>query len=123
MACWIRKNTNINAVLISLLIFILTLIMGCGGGDTGGSMPGKSVTLAWDSPTTNSDGSVLTTLAGFKLYYGTSYRSYTSSIDVENATIYKVSGLAAGTYHFAVTAYDIYGNESDYSDEVIANLE
>ena len=29
------------------------------------------VTLSWDPPTTNADGTPLTDLAGYKVYYGT----------------------------------------------------
>ena len=55
------------------------LISGCGGGggsDYAGitsSTPGAgtvSVSLAWNSPSTNEDGSQLTDLAGYKVYYG-----------------------------------------------------
>lgn len=121
---WFRENTNFHTLLIASLIFFLSLIAGCGGGDTGeNTISGKSVTLAWEAPTENADGSDLTDLAGFKLYYGTSSRSYSNPINIGNTTTYTVSGLQAGTYYFAVTAYDYSGNESDYSDEAIANIE
>lgn len=67
-------------------------------------------TLSWN-PNTEPD------LAGYKVYYGTTSRSYTTSIDVGNQTTYTVTGLGFGTYYFAVTAYDISGNESGYSNE------
>jgi hypothetical protein len=70
------------------------------------------IRLAWD-PNTESD------LAGYKIYYGTSSRTYTNSIDVENVTTYTLSGLIPGqTYYIAVTAYDTSYNESGYSNEV-----
>lgn len=70
------------------------------------------VTLAWDpDPAPN--------LKGYKLYYGTSSRGYTSSIDVGNSTTYLISDLSEGTkYYFAATAYDICGNESGFSNEI-----
>lgn len=72
----------------------------------------------WGSPETNADGSPLSDLAGYKLYYGTKTRRYTKSIDVGNVRSYTVLDLAAGTnYFFAVTAYDTSGNESEFSDE------
>ncbi len=70
-----------------------------------------TVTLSWDA-NTESD------LAGYKVYYGTSSRNYTETIDVGNTTTYQITGLSEGTYYFAVTAYDTSGNESDYSEEV-----
>ena len=75
---------------------------------------GGSVTLEWDPP----DGSP-SDLAGYKIYYGNSSGNYTNSIDVGNVTTYTVTGLTEGlTYYFAATAYDIYENESDYSNEI-----
>ena len=68
-------------------------------------------TLRW-APNTESD------LAGYKVYYGTESRNYTNVIDVGNVTTYKITNLQAGTYYFAVTAYDTSGNESAYSEEV-----
>jgi hypothetical protein len=41
-------------------------------------------------------------------------------MDVGNVTNATVTGLAADTtYYFAATAYDVYGNESDYSNETV----
>ena len=61
----------------------------------------------------------LTDLAGYKLYYGTSSGNYGSPIDVNNVTTYTISNLTVGSYYFVVTAYDLSGNESDYSNEVV----
>ena len=71
-----------------------------------------SAVVAWD-PNTESD------LMGYKLYVGTSSGVYGSPIDVGNFTDYEVSNLEPGrTYYFSVTAYDLSGNESTYSDEI-----
>jgi hypothetical protein len=71
------------------------------------------VTLAWD-PNEEPD------LDGYKIYYGTSSRNYSNTVDVGNTTQYTISGLNDGvTYYFAATAYDAYENESDFSEEVI----
>ena len=70
------------------------------------------VTLAWDANTSSG-------IAGYKVYYGTSSGSYPSVIDVGNNTTYTVLNLQNGTtYYFAVTDYDISGNESGYSNQV-----
>ncbi|MGB9700611.1 MAG: InlB B-repeat-containing protein [Thermodesulfobacteriota bacterium] len=70
------------------------------------------IKIAWD-PNTESD------LAGYKVYYGTSSGNYGTPINVGNVTTYTISDLTAGqTYYIAVTAYDTYNNESDYSNEV-----
>lgn len=80
--------------------------------------------LSWNSPTTNTDGTPLTDLAGYKVYYGTTSSAYTQMVNVEMTSTpttptYTVTNLAAGsTYYFAVTAYDSSGNESRFSNEV-----
>lgn len=77
-------------------------------------------TLYWNPPTTNADGTVLTDLAGFIIYYGTEPKVYTQSIRVNNpsATSYYIEGLGAGTYYFAVTSIDSGSLESSPSGEV-----
>lgn len=82
------------------------------------SVQAANVGLAWDAPTTNEDGTPLTDLAGYKVYYGTESTIYTESIDVGSVLTYQVNGLSDGTYYFAVTAYDTSMNESNYSNEV-----
>ena len=81
-------------------------------------------TLSWDEPITNSDGTPLTDLAGYKLYYGTTSGSYSDNIDVGSVTTYQITNLTDGlTYYFAVIAYDTSGNESDYSNEVSKTMD
>jgi hypothetical protein len=76
-------------------------------------------TLSWVAPTTNTDGTPLTDLAGYKIHYGTASGNYSSAINVGNTTTSAVSNLNDGaTYYFAVTAYDTSGMESAYSNEV-----
>jgi len=78
---------------------------------------GESVTLEWN-PNNETD------LAGYRVYYGSSPRDYTDSIDTGNTTDYTVLGLEGGaTYFFALTAYDHSGNESVYSDEISKTIE
>jgi hypothetical protein len=77
-----------------------------------------SATLAWNAPTTNTDGTPLTDLAGHKIYFGTSSGSYTTIMDVGNVTTYTINNLSSGTYYFTVTSYDSSGIESSYAGEV-----
>jgi hypothetical protein len=95
------------------LIFSLAIIF-----NTSALFAGEA-SLSWDPPTTNTDGSPLTDLNGYIVYYGTESGNYSQSIDVGNVTTYTVINLTPGTtYYFAVTAYDTSGNESAYSNEV-----
>lgn len=76
-----------------------------------------SVTLKWTAPTQNTDGSTLSDLSGFNIYYGSSSSSLTQSIKISGASIstYVVDNLAAGTWYFAVTAVNAAGAESEKS--------
>jgi hypothetical protein len=79
-----------------------------------------SVTLNWVPPTENADGSTLTDLTGYRLYYGKVSGQYTHEIHINTAgtTIYNVDNLSAGTYYFAATAVNSAGVESDLSREL-----
>ncbi len=78
-----------------------------------GTAAAGQVTLAWDA---NTEPDV----SGYKLYSGTATRVYGTPITVGNVLTYTVTGLADGqTFYFAVTAYDTFGNESGYSNEVV----
>jgi chitinase len=70
------------------------------------------VTLAWNAVSAAD-------LAGYVLYYGYAPGNYSLSLDVGNYTTAALSGLDQGkTYYFAATAYDTYGQESVFSNEV-----
>jgi hypothetical protein len=66
----------------------------------------------------NTDGSLVNNLSGYNIHYGTSAGQLTSEISVSGAatTSYVVTGLASGTYYFAVTAYSSAGTESTQSN-------
>jgi hypothetical protein len=110
------------------------LLSSCGGGGGGGNDTGTSAThavtafagtikLAWDAPTTNIDGTPLTDLAGYKIYYGPTSGSYTNTLDVGNVTTSAVNNLTDGlTYYFTVSAYNSAGVESSFSNEVSKTL-
>ena len=71
-----------------------------------------STTLEW---TANSEADVV----GYKLYYGGSPGNYVRTVDVGNVTSVTVPGMISNfTYSFSVTAYNVYGDESDFAVEV-----
>jgi hypothetical protein len=80
-----------------------------------------SATLSWTAPTENTDGSPLTNLAGFHIYYGTTSGQWTSTITIASATetSYVVTGLAPGTYYFTVVAFNT--DEVDSTDSNIGS--
>jgi hypothetical protein len=74
---------------------------------------GTAATLSWKAPTTNTNGTPVTPLTGFHIYYGTSENALTQSIAVSGATTttYEITGLASGTWYFAVAADAADGTE------------
>jgi len=92
------------------IVLMLILLTGLAQAQT-------NLTLTWDAPTTNADGTPLTDLAGFKAYthVGTAYNEFA---DVASDVLSTSTTLPAGVNCFVVTAYDIAGNESGYSNEV-----
>jgi hypothetical protein len=77
-----------------------------------------SITLNWQAPTTNTDNSPLTDLAGYRITYGRAQDTLDQTINVANAglTTYVVPNLATGTWYFAMYAYSSNGSESDSSN-------
>jgi Divergent InlB B-repeat domain/Fibronectin type III domain len=82
---------------------------------------------SWTAPTTNSDGSALTDLGSYKVYYSTSatpcpgstffaVATSTSAPPSNQLVSFRLKGLTTGaTYNVAVTAVDAGGNESSCS--------
>jgi hypothetical protein len=104
---------------------ITATAVGKSGSTTLTAMAPSPVTLTWDAPTTYNDvGKTILDpaidIAKYRIYYGTSSRTYTQAVDVVNPgtlTITQTLNLMPGTYFFAVTGVDISGQESDYSNE------
>jgi len=77
-----------------------------------------AATLSWTAPTENADGSPLTDLEGYKVYYGTTEGIYPNSKTISNSGVTSdmVENLSAGTWYFVVAAFNQFGTESDYSN-------
>jgi len=84
---------------------------------------------SWVSPTTNADGSPLTDLAFYRLYYDTAstpcpasaffqVASPTPSPEINDTVAFTLTGLSAGAQYFvAITAVDLAGLESACSPD------
>jgi hypothetical protein len=77
-----------------------------------------SATLNWSAPTENTNGTPLTNLAGFHIYYGTSPSTLNNTAQIASAgeTSYTIENLAAGTWYFSINAYSSAGVESAVSN-------
>jgi hypothetical protein len=80
----------------------------------------SSATVSWTPPTQNTDGSPLTNLAAYKIYYGVSEGNYPNQIRINNPGIstYVVDNLTPDTYFFVSTAINSSGVESEFSNVV-----
>lgn len=132
----------INVTRLLTITALITLLLGCqdaGPGGAGGSTseidptmvsPGGaapvsmgSASLSWMPPTSHTDGSELSDLAGHHVYMndGSGYKKV-QTIDNPSINEYVVENLLPGTYRFAVTAYDSNGIESNYSNEAVIDI-
>jgi hypothetical protein len=76
-----------------------------------------SATVNWTPPTTNTDGTSLMNLAGYRIYYGTSASNLDKMVSANvGTTSYMVENLTPATWYFAVKAYTSSGTESDASN-------
>jgi hypothetical protein len=105
------------------------VIISASDGQQASALPAFSITvnaapattgsavLNITAPTQNTDGSALTDLAGFRIYYGASPSNLTQLTQLPGTTItsYTVNSLASGTWYFGATAYTTTGMESALS--------
>lgn len=70
--------------------------------------------LSWTAPTTNTDGSPLTDLAGFRIYYGLLPDAPSKRLEIADPSIRSalIQGLSSGTWYFSISAYTYGGAES-----------
>jgi hypothetical protein len=99
------------------LITTLTVLIDSGAW-------AASLIVSWAAPTTTIDGSALTDLASYRIYYGessapcpgpsfVSVASPTAAPQVNDTVGAQLTGLASGTlYYVSVTALNSSGNES-----------
>jgi hypothetical protein len=85
-----------------------------------------SATLTWTPVTQSTDGDILTGLAGYIVFYGTSPDALTTAVTVTdpNQTSYLVTPLSSGTWYFAVAAYTsdgVQGEMSNVASKTITN--
>jgi hypothetical protein len=72
-----------------------------------------TATLIWTRVTKNSDGTNLTDLAGYQIWYGKSPKALNNVVTLSNPnlTTYQVTNLSPGTWYFAVAAYRSNGKQ------------
>ena len=79
-----------------------------------------SVSISWTPPTQNEDGSQLTDLVGYRVYWGRSGNGYSNVARIDNASVtrFVVEFLPPGDYELVATAVNRSGVESRFSNAV-----
>lgn len=79
-----------------------------------------SATLSWIPPITNTNGTPLTNLAGYRIYYGTNSSSLNQSVQIANPGIasYAIDNLSPATWYFSVVSFNSANIESTLSEVV-----
>ena len=129
-----RRYITINKL---ILIFCLFILPGCGvsngtagngeingsdseeviGGDSSEANPVDFVKLSWMSPKSKADGTELTNLGGYMIYYrSTDDITQIYSMDAGNVTSATIHNLSQGTWCFAISAYNEAHVESELSN-------
>lgn len=112
------------------VLVIAVALSGCGGTAFDPvpvipsvivSVPDNTATLSWEAPTTNTDGTPLTDLTGYRIDYSEDpFDLSYASVDVPNAqaTSEVIGPLPPGTWYFAVEAVNSQKVESTDSSIV-----
>lgn len=84
-----------------------------------------SAVVSWVAPTANTNGTPLTDLAGFRVYYGTSSTSLSQNRTISDVTARNttITGLSPGTWYFAVrtlNARSIESADSNIASQTVA---
>lgn len=84
----------------------------------------RGITLSWQPPTQNADGSPVAADLRYRVHIGTESRTYSDAILLpEHEDLrYRIAPLAPGTYYLAMTTLTPDGIESEYSQEMTARL-
>lgn len=122
------------------LILVIGLLLSSCSSDSEDSSETGTANLAWNAPTTAINGSCLSNLQGYFVYYGKTPDNYASwqfdNVDVNAESVscvqtnfsancadetyscsYTVRNLGQGEWNFVVQAYDSNGNISGFSNE------
>jgi len=111
----IEISVSDGANLVSLAVFSIEVLQMADG----------QAMLQWVAPVESADGSPLTDLAGYRIYYGRASGDYAQTVEVNSPGVssYLVENLSSGPWYFAVAAYDRSDRESEMSNEAATLIE
>jgi len=101
-----------------------SLLSGCIDPGPSQNSTSRTARLSWQAPTTNTDGTPLTDLSGYRIYYGSSPEQLSRTVQVNTVGLqtYVFDDLQPGSWYFAVMAVAANGAESSLSDVVAATI-
>jgi hypothetical protein len=112
-SCMFKKLKSLGFISLTLLVtLILTLLLSFK------NVYSAEVTIEYDPPDIGQD-----LVAGYKVHWGHTINNYPSEVDCFDQLSCHVSipnPESGKSYHFALTSYDDSGNESHYSEELVA---
>ena len=110
---WSGAKATSGSQVVSNLLVSSTFTLTCGPSS-------GTASVSWTAPTQNMDGTPLTNLAGYKLYWATTTAGVPSAtpvvINSPTTLSYNVTGLAAGTWYFGAKASNSAGVDSNMSN-------
>lgn len=118
-----------------LVLSIMLPVLACGSGSGSGTALSEGdsqdpipiinpvPTISWVAPSEREDGTpiLLSEIAGYRIYYGTSVGEYSNPINILDgaATAAELDSLSlSGSYYIVITTVDLDGRESRFSQEV-----
>ncbi len=131
-----RRQKAIPRLARVVLLAIPLLLTACGGSTSASSSPSaaininnsapapiasaRTVSISWNAPTVRIDNApvVPSEIGGYRIYYGSDSNNLQLLTEITDPgrTNFTTAELTPGSYYFAVTAYDVYGTESQYSN-------
>jgi Fibronectin type III domain len=115
----------------ALIAVASSLLPGCiDPGPAAGAAPhslsgtARAATVSWDAPTSNTNGTPLTDLIGYRIYYGSNPGELVQMIRIGSIGMqtYVIDDLEPGTWYFAVVAVAANGLESSLSDVAVKTI-
>lgn len=116
---------------LGIFVGLALLLVGCndqsanqastaGATTTVQSSGSNNAVLSWEAPTTNTNGTALTDLSGYRIYYGENPSKLSDSVQIKTIGVqtYQIDNLSAGTWYFAIMAVTTTGRESGLSNVV-----
>jgi hypothetical protein len=99
------SDGKLSRSLTAFSIMVSQVVQSSGGNGT--------ALVSWSAPLINADGSMLTDLTGFNIYYGQDPSSLNNQyqLDCSWCLSHLLDSLGPGTWYFTVKAYNKYGYE------------